>query len=182
MRSALRYAFVELATDIGPWLLLGIGLSGLITALIPDGFIENFLGQGFMSMLVMLAVGIPIFVCDTASTPVVAALALKGLSPGAALVFLLAGPATNAATLTVLPRILGRRGTVVYLVVIALASLALGMAVNALYGLLGLSVSGWAGGAGEAGPGVVAWVSALMLVGMVCWGRLPRRKPPCPTC
>ena len=92
----MTYAFNDLLGDIGKWFLGGVLIAGVITALIPPQFIETNLGEGFLSMLIMLAIGLPMYVCATASTPIAAALALKGLSPGAALVFLLAGPATNA--------------------------------------------------------------------------------------
>ena len=74
----------------------------------------------------------------TSSTPIVAALALKGLSPGAALVFLLAGPVTNAATITVLVKLLGKRATAIYVAVIAVISLIMGASVNFLYGMFSL--------------------------------------------
>lgn len=173
MAEALRFAFDDLAADIGPWLLLGIGIAGLITALIPAGFIEAHLGSGIVPMIVMLAVGIPVFVCATASTPVVAALAAKGLSPGAALVFLLAGPVTNAATITVLGKILGKRVTAVYLATIAAASLGLGLFVDWLYLSLALDIAGWVRGAELEEGGPLAVASAVLLLGLVIKALLP---------
>lgn len=173
MAESLRFAFDDLAADIGPWLLLGIGIAGLISALIPAGFIEQHLGSGIVPMLVMLGVGMPIFVCATSSTPVVAALAAKGLSPGAALVFLLAGPVTNAATVTVLARILGRRITAVYLATIAVVSLGMGLAVDWLYVSLALDISGWVREAGVEEGGPVALASAVILLILVLRAVLP---------
>ena len=86
-------------------------------------------------MLLMLAFSIPLYVCATASTPIAAALILKGISPGAALVFLLAGPATNVASLTVLTGLLGKRATFLYLGSIAVFSLLFGLLVDSLYPL-----------------------------------------------
>lgn len=129
--------------DIGKWLLLGILVAGLISYLVPDDFFLRYMDNEALSLLIMLGVGIPIYICASASTPVAAALALKGLSPGAALVFLLAGPATNAATLTVVARYFGKQATLVYLMSIALCSLAFGWLTNRIYNWLGLDISMW---------------------------------------
>lgn len=164
--DGLRYGFGEILADIGPWLLAGIVIAGAIAALVPPGLIERFLGRGVASMLVMLVVGIPLYVCATASTPVVAALALKGLSPGAALVFLLAGPVTNAAALTVMAKILGRRATVLFVVAIAVSSLALGLAANALYAWAGLDVGSWVQSSGSETHGWFAVTCAVVLLAL----------------
>ncbi len=111
----MNYSFGNLLQDIGVWFLGGVLLAGIFGALIPDGFIEKNLGDGFLPLLIMLAAAIPLYVCATASTPIAAALALKGLSPGAALVFLLAGPATNAASFTVVAKLLGKRSAFITL-------------------------------------------------------------------
>jgi hypothetical protein len=143
MADGVRYAFGELLKDIGGWLLLGVLIAGLVTTLIPDGFFEMLFEHQAASLLVMLLVSIPLYMCASASTPIAAALVLKGLSPGAALVFLLAGPATNAATLTVVARFWGRQATVVYLAVISCCSLVLGWLVNEFYAWAGLDISQW---------------------------------------
>jgi uncharacterized membrane protein YraQ (UPF0718 family) len=141
--TGMTYAFNDLLGDIGKWFLAGILIAGLITALIPPQFIETNLGEGFLSMLIMLAVGLPMYVCATASTPIAAALAFKGLSPGAALVFLLAGPATNAASLAVLSNILGKRATLIHISSIAICSLAMGMTTNYVYSMFDLNITEW---------------------------------------
>ncbi|MDP3282936.1 MAG: SO_0444 family Cu/Zn efflux transporter, partial [Desulfobacterales bacterium] len=92
--GGLKYAFIDLLGDIGKWFVIGLLISGLISYLMPDNMIETYLGNDFLAMLVMLITGIPMYVCATSSPPIAAALVLKGLNPGAALVFLLAGPAT----------------------------------------------------------------------------------------
>lgn len=166
LREGVAYAAGELLEDIGSWLFLGILLAGIIGALVPDSFVEAYLGGGWTSMLAMLAVGLPVYVCATASTPVVAALAMKGLSPGAALVFLLAGPATNAATITVLVRTLGKGVTAVYLLAIAGMALLLGWGTDALYLGMGLDTTRWATGVAESAPGAIHWVSAVLLTGL----------------
>ena len=103
-------------------------------------------------MLMMLAVGIPLYICATASTPIAAALILKGVSPGAALVFLLAGPATNVASLTVLFGVLGKRAAAIYLAAIAACSIAFGLALDQAYAFWGLSAKAMAGQASEIIP------------------------------
>jgi len=118
-------------------------------------------------MLLALAVAIPLYVCATASTPLAAALVLKGLSPGAALVFLLAGPATNAATLTVVARLLGRRAAAAYLASIVVASLGLGLLANWIYSSFGLSTAGWMAGGVQETLGPLAWISAVALLVMI---------------
>lgn len=167
MISGLTYAFDELLGDIGKWFIVGILIAGSISALIPADFIETHLGDGIFSMIIMMAVAVPMYVCATSSTPIAAALALKGLSPGAALVFLLAGPATNAASLTVTSRILGKKATAIYLGAIVVCSLAMGMAVNVLYGMLDLDVTNWIQGSGEASHGIFSLVASVVLLGLI---------------
>jgi hypothetical protein len=144
-RDGVAYAMGELMGDVGLWLMFGVLLAGVVTAVVPDGLIEQYLGSGVGAMLAALALSTPLYVCATASTPLAAALAAKGLSPGAALVLLLAGPATNAAALTVAGKILGPRGLAAYLTALVLASLGLGLATDALYLHLGLSTLHWGG-------------------------------------
>lgn len=150
--------------DIGAWLLIGVLLAAAVTAFLPETFFEQYLHNEWISMLVMLAAGVPLYVCATSSTPIAASLALKGLSPGAALVFLLASPATNAATITVVAKTLGRRAAGAYVGSIVLCSLALGWLVNRVYGWLGLDISAWIGGA-EADT--VNWFTALCAVALL---------------
>jgi uncharacterized membrane protein YraQ (UPF0718 family) len=159
--------FGQLLRDIGPYLLAGIAIAGLITWLIPDGFVEQHLGSGITSMLIMLAAGIPLYVCASASTPIVAALALKGLSPGAALVFLMVGPATNAATITVIARLLGKPVAVVYVTVIALCALAMGMAVNVLYAWLAIDISAWTAEIQHSSDGLFGTLAAVALLALI---------------
>ncbi|UZP66314.1 SO_0444 family Cu/Zn efflux transporter [Desulfovibrio mangrovi] len=166
-RKGMRFAFGELIADIGKWLIIGIFIAALITTFLPISFIENYVGDGLFGMMLMVIVGVPMYVCATASTPIAAALALKGLSPGAALVFLLAGPATNAATITVVSRMLGKRVAAVYVASIAVVSVLLGLAVNQVYGVLGFSVSNWVHATEEHGHSFIAVISALVLIGLV---------------
>ena len=117
-------------------------------------------------MLVMLLVGIPLYVCATASTPIAAALILKGVSPGAALVFLLAGPATNVTSLSVLLGVLGKRATVIYLATIAALSVAFGLAVDQVYAAFSLTPQALVGQAAEIVPEWMKWGGALLLLAL----------------
>ena len=105
------------------------------------------------SMLLMLVLSVPLYTCASSSTPMAAALALKGLSPGAALVFLLAGPATNISSLVVLLKVLGGRAVAAYLAAVATMTLAAGFALNALYHAWGLDPRATFGTAGRVSPG-----------------------------
>jgi uncharacterized membrane protein YraQ (UPF0718 family) len=162
--AGFRYAFGEFWGDLAGWFILGIMLAGMITALIPDDVFSRYLGSGFSAMLLMLGIGIPLYICATASTPIAAALILKGVSPGAALVFLLAGPATNIASLTVLVGVLGKRAAAIYLAAIATCSVAFGLALDQVYVLGGVSAKVLAGQASEIVPHWVEWLAVIILL------------------
>jgi uncharacterized membrane protein YraQ (UPF0718 family) len=134
LRRALRYGFVDLAGEIGGALLLGVALSGLMTALVPENYFADKLGPGVVSMLIMMAVGIPLYACSSGSVPVALGLIHMGVTPGAALVFLITAPATNAATVTTVARVLGRRAAGIYLGAIAASALTAGLLLDAAGG------------------------------------------------
>ena len=138
--KGIRYGFFDLYRELSGWIFVGFLVAGVITLWLPQDLTGKYLGGGFLTMLVMLAAGIPTYICATASTPVAAALILKGVSPGAALVFLLAGPATNVTSLTVLTQVLGKRGVVIYLGSIAICAVLFGLATDWLYSFLGISL------------------------------------------
>ncbi len=126
----LRYAFVEFLQDISKWLIIGLLLASVISVLIPNDFFINFVGNDFLSMLIVLIAAIPLYVCATGSVPIAAMLMIKGLSPGAALVFLMAGPATNAATITVINNVMGKKTLYAYLFSIISGALIFGTLIN----------------------------------------------------
>ena len=126
----LRYAFVEFLEDIAKWLVIGLMLAALIEVLVPESFFTAYLGNEYMEMLVIMVAAIPLYVCATGSVPIAAILMLKGLSPGAAIVFLMAGPATNAATMTVIGNVFGRRTLFLYLASIVIGAYFFGTIVN----------------------------------------------------
>ncbi|HMB68517.1 MAG TPA: SO_0444 family Cu/Zn efflux transporter, partial [bacterium] len=133
LRSGYRGAFVEIFDETSHWMLAGLVISALIGVLLPAEIVTRYLGSGPVPLLLMLVIGIPLYICASASTPIAAALVLKGLSPGAALVFLLAGPATNIGSLAILRRFLGGRVTAVYLASVAVTALGLGILLDVVY-------------------------------------------------
>ena len=124
--QAIRFAGADLLDDISKWLAFGIVFAGIMMTVIPEGWLAQW-GHGLTAMLVMLLVGIPMYICATASTPVAAGLLMAGVSPGAVLVFLLVGPATNIAGLMLVRQELGSKVTFIYLGGIALCSLMMGL-------------------------------------------------------
>ncbi|MBN2188690.1 MAG: SO_0444 family Cu/Zn efflux transporter [Chitinispirillaceae bacterium] len=137
IKGMASYAYREFLDDISIRLLAGIAISALIALLVPDDFFSRYLENDFLSMLVMIAVGIPVYICATASIPIALALIAKGLSPGAALVFLTAGPAANAATITLIASIMGRRVAAIYLGTIATMAIVNGTILNAVFRMTG---------------------------------------------
>ncbi len=125
-----KYAFVDFLQDISKWLIIGLLLAAFISVLIPDNFFAQYISNDILGMLVILLVSIPLYICATSSVPIAAVLLMKGLSPGAALVFLMAGPATNAATITVLNKVLGKKTMWLYLVSIISGAVLFGLFID----------------------------------------------------
>ncbi|MGC9344681.1 MAG: permease, partial [Bacteroidales bacterium] len=126
----LRYAFGEFLEDIVKWLVIGLLIAALIAVIIPDDFFLRYLSNDYLSMLIILVASIPLYVCATGSVPIAAVLMMKGLSPGAAIVFLMAGPATNAATISVIGNSMGRKTLFRYMLSIITGALLFGVIVN----------------------------------------------------
>ena len=176
LMEAFRYSFVELLGDIAGWLIFGIIIAGMISYVIPDELISGYLGGGVFSMLFMLVIGIPLYICATASTPLAAALVAKGMSPGTAFVFLLAGPATNAATITMVTKFLGKRSAMIYLAMIALCSLAFGLLLDIIYVRLGIEASSIVGSASEILAPEIKTAFALVLTPFMAYGVYKQKK------
>ena len=184
LSAGMRFAVDDLWGDLAGWFMIGMILAGLITVLIPPDMFGKYLSSGLPAMLIMLAVGIPLYICATASTPIAAALILKGVSPGAALVFLLAGPATNIASLTVLTGVLGKRATAIYLTSIAVCAVLFGLIVDQVYASLGISAQAVVGQASEIVPEGVGIIGALIILVMSIkpvWGAIRERFKPAET-
>ncbi len=134
LRRILHYGFVTLPEDIGKSLLMGLSIAALVSVVVPEDFFAGALGTGFTGMLVMMLCGIPLYVCATASIPVAAILILeKGVSPGAALVFLMTGPTTNAASITTIWKVMGGRTALLYLASVVAAALTFGAILDLLF-------------------------------------------------
>ncbi|MCB9090937.1 MAG: SO_0444 family Cu/Zn efflux transporter [Halobacteriovoraceae bacterium] len=129
--TALKYGYMELMDDIAGWLSLGLLLGALISVIFPEDFFTSFGAN--TNRLIILAVGIPLYICASASTPIAASLMMKGLSPGAALILLLVGPATNASNIAVLQKYIGMKGVVINIASIIVISLGLSFAVDYFY-------------------------------------------------
>lgn len=130
--EVLNFGFVEMMEDIGKWLVVGLLIAGLITVFVPNEFFAIFKDNTFMSMLLVLCISIPMYLCATGSIPIAVALMLKGLTPGAALVLLMAGPACNFASILVINKVLGRRTLICYLIAIIVGAVAFGFGIDYL--------------------------------------------------
>lgn len=136
-----HYAFIELVSEIGKWLIVGIFIGGVITYILPEDFFTNTLTSGWQTIILMIVISVPIYVCATGSIPIAAALLLKGINPGAAFVFLLAGPATNSVTITVISKFLGKKTTIIYLTTLVISSMGLGFLLDVLWSHFSINVS-----------------------------------------
>ena len=128
--SALRYGFVDMMGDIGKWLVIGLIIAGLITVFVPDSYFEVFKDNTALSMLLVLAIAIPMYICATGSIPIAVALIMKGLTPGAALVLLMAGPACNVASMLVIGKQLGKKSLALYLFAIICGAVVAGNIID----------------------------------------------------
>lgn len=175
-KKVFTYGFGTLPKDIGRSLLLGILISALLGALVPDDFFTRYLSSEWLSMLAVLALGIPLYVCSTGSIPIALAMISTGLSPGAALVFLVTGPATNAATIATVLKTMGRHAVAVYLITLAGCSLLAGWLLNRILttGMIVEHVHEH-----TAGTGTFEQICALVLLGILISAILPRKKKSC---
>ncbi|MFL3646676.1 MAG: SO_0444 family Cu/Zn efflux transporter, partial [Cellvibrionales bacterium] len=131
LRTGLRFTFVNLVGDIAIWLLIGLSFAAAIKTYVPNEFLAQW-GDSIMAFIVMAAVGVPMYICALASTPIAAGLMFSGVSPGATLVFMLVGPATNIATIGLVKTELGNRALAAYLTSVVGVSFAFGYLTNFL--------------------------------------------------
>ena len=139
--ETVRYGLWEMMQNIGRWLLIGLVVAALITVLLPDDFFQTYAQYPLLNMLIIVLVAVPMYVCATGSIPIAAALMLKGLSPGCALVFLMAGPAASMASVLVVAKAFGKKSTAVYLASIILGAVGFGLLVDYWPGLQHLFTS-----------------------------------------
>lgn len=164
--DGLRYAFTDLLDDLALWLLVGIVAAGGVVTLVPPDLLVEW-GSGLGAMLLILLISVPMYVCATASTPLAYAMLFAGVSPGTVLVFLLAGPASNIASLVLVRKELGARALAAYLFGICGVSILLGLGLDGLvqiYGLDLLSGSALTGDIAYEPPIAMASLSLLLLV------------------
>ena len=164
LKTSFHYGFVEMMGDIGKWLVVGLVVAGLITVLVPDSFFATFRDNTLMSMLLVLVISIPMYICATGSIPIAVALMLKGLTPGAALVMLMAGPACNVASMLVVSKVLGRRTLAMYLAAIIGGAVLFGFAVDYLLpGEWFISHLSASGACSHEGASWIEWASTVIL-------------------
>lgn len=132
IKDMLYYSFVEMFQNIGKWLMIGLALGALITVFLPDNFFATLNLPPIIMMLLVLILAIPMYVCTMGSIPIAAALLLKGLTPGTALVFLVAGPAASIANILVIGKTLGKKNLLFYVLSIIIGALAGGIVVDYL--------------------------------------------------
>ncbi|WP_346796244.1 SO_0444 family Cu/Zn efflux transporter [Halomonas sp. Bachu 37] len=163
LRDGMHYAFNDVLDDISLWILAGLLVAGVLMAWVPPETIATH-GSGVGIMLLMAVIGIPLYLCATAATPVAAGMLLSGVAPGAVLVFLLAGPITSMATLGVLRRELGSRALAAYLVGIMGMALLVGAVVNVVVAQWGLDLPEQVGVVQELLPPWLEWTALVLLV------------------
>jgi len=171
--TALTYGFVSLPRDIGGAMIVGLLIAAGIAAFVPKDFFGPVLGGGIVAMLIMMAVGIPVYVCASASVPIAAALIAKGVSPGAAWVFLMTGPATNAATIAMVWNVLGKRTAVIYLLTIAVCAIASGLLLDVLIKDIGIPAISHHH---QMSPTFIENILAGMLVSILLYGMISKLR------
>ena len=171
LSATLRYGFVDLPRDIGKAVLVGLFIAAAISYFVPDDFFAGVLGGGLFAMLAVMVVAIPMYVCATASVPIAAAMIAKGLSPGAALVFLIAGPGTNAAGIAAIWHVMGRRSALLYLLTVVVCSLAAGLLLDLTFNVSGASCSHMSH---TMVPAQLETVSAVILLAVLGAALVPR--------
>jgi uncharacterized membrane protein YraQ (UPF0718 family) len=137
--TLLKYGFLSLPKDIGTPMLIGLIIAALISAFVPEDFVLDGVEKLglFGTMFVMMALGIPVYVCATASVPLAAVMIAKGISPGAVLVFLMTGPATNAAAFATIWKVMGGKTAIIYILTVIFCALGSGLLLEALFPNLG---------------------------------------------
>lgn len=177
----LKYGFVTLPRDISVALIIGVLVAGALSALIPPDQLKPYVGGGVLAVLLLMAAGIPIYVCATASVPLAAAFMHLGASPGAALAFLITGPATNAAAFTTIWKVLGRRTALVYLGAVALAAILAGLTLDWLFPNMTCRMTDHsAHDHAAAGGSLIAHSSAVLLSAVLLWSYFSSRRSATP--
>lgn len=183
--EALRYAFLDMMSDIGKWLVIGLVVAGLITIYVPDEVFTIFKDNTMASMILVLIISIPMYLCATGSIPIAVVLMLKGLTPGAALVLLMAGPACNMASILVIRKGLGFRTLVIYILSIVIGAVFFGCLIDWLQysGMIDFtSRVSQTMEIKEGGAGIIKWTSTIVLTLLLLFNLIfkPLGKPTFP--
>ncbi len=175
MREGIGYAFTDILMDILMWLTIGLIAAAAIDVFIPETILAQW-GRGPVGLLVMLVIGLPMYICATASVPVAASLLAAGVGPGAVVVFLLAGPATNIGTVMAIYREMGRGPLAGYLLGVCGGALAFGLGTDAMIAAMQWDIQAQVTHAHEMMPAWVAWSALLMLVSAVLYAGVQRMR------
>ncbi|WP_291318558.1 SO_0444 family Cu/Zn efflux transporter [Desulfonatronospira sp.] len=163
IKAGMLFAFHDLFRDIIPWIFLGLIIAGLLITLVPPQALAAY-GSGVWAMLLMAVAGIPMYICAAAATPISAGMIMAGVSPGTALVFLLAAPITSLSTLGVLYREMGRRTLVLYTAGILVTTVLLGLSMDQLVALAGIDIAAQSEAVGDLLPAWLEWTGLVLLV------------------
>ena len=166
-KSVFQYGFGKLLSDFMNWLLIGLFFAALIQTFVPETFLSQH-GDGIFAMMLVVLVSIPMYICATASTPVAAGLMLSGISPGAALVFMLTGPATNIATLMVVKNELGTRSLYAYLTGVIASALFMGLSFDWLLAYYDITIKVSQGMHSDMTSALYS-VAAVVLAVLIIW-------------
>lgn len=165
-KAGLAYSTGKLLSDFYLWLLIGLFFAALVQTLVPMDALAQY-GSSIWMMLLMVLIAVPMYVCATASTPIAAALMLMGISPGAALVFMQAGPATNIATISVVYKELGKRALGAYLFGVIVMSVFFGWLLDVALNYFDISVQGVMQHQHSVLPGWLELAAALLLLALI---------------
>lgn len=182
IRDALRYGYVDMIQNIGKWLIIGLVIAAAITVFVPDGFFTFFAGYPLLSMLAVVIVAVPMYVCSTGSIPIALSLMLKGLSPGAAFVLLMAGPAANFASIIIVGKSLGKKTAAIYLSTIIVGAILIGLCIDYLmprdWFTMPLAATGVANCHIHIGlfPGICAALLIILLINAFIRRYIPRKS------
>jgi uncharacterized membrane protein YraQ (UPF0718 family) len=168
LKDSMTFTFVDLIKDISLWLLIGLGIAAMVKTYMPTEFLAQW-GDGFMAFVVMALIGVPMYICALASTPIAAGLLFSGVSPGATLVFMLVGPATNIATMGLVKRELGNRALAAYLGSVVGVGFAFGYLTNYLADQWNIDFLAQTQTAHAMGNTLLATASALVLAGLMIY-------------
>lgn len=163
--EGMTYAFTTLIDGIIHWILLGVLLAAVVLTIAPPDLLSTW-GSGLPAMIMMILIGIPMYICATASTPIGAALLLAGMSPGTVLVFLMAGPATNIGTLAVVKKEMGQRAVYAYLIGMVTSSIALGLTLDWSIATLNIDIEAQLENSGHFVPHWLEEGATLLLLGL----------------